>query len=438
MQQLLYRIFKLEENKTNIRRELLAGLTTFLTMTYIIFVNPAILSVAGMDAGAVYVATCLVTIIGTVLTAFMANYPIAVAPGMAVNIFFTYTVVQGLNYPWQLALGMVFISGVAFFLITLTKARVWIIESMPENINLAIAVGLGIFIALIALDNVGILTKPQGKSLLAIGNIRSWQSILFFFGFFIIIALDYMRVRGAMIISILMITLISLLLHLTQFHGVFDFPPSISPTFLAIDLQGTLHNSLYQSLTIIFTFFLVVFFDSTGTLVGLLRQSLFRQDEQRPRRISRALIAESVATISGSLLGTASTSPYLESAAGIEAGGRTGLTALTVGLLFFVALFLSPLAKAIPNSAVASALLYVGILMMKNIRFFRFEDLTDFIPCILISIMIPFTFSIANGLGIGIIAYVALKLLTGKAKQLNAMLFFISLLFLVYFAFKLR
>ncbi len=435
MRQLLYSIFKLKENNTNISRELLAGLTTFLTMAYIIFVNPAILSTTGMDAGAVYIATCLVTIIGSTLVAFMANYPIAVAPGMAVNIFFTYTVVQGLGYPWSLALGMVFISGVAFFVITLTKARVWIIESMPENINIAIAVGLGMFIALIALENAGIIIKSKDKTLLAMGDIRSWHSGLFFLGFFIIVVLDYIRIHGAMIISILIITLISLISGLAQYHGIFAMPPNISPTLFAADIQKAFH---WQFLPIIFTFLLVVFFDSTGTLVGILRQSLFRQDAQRPRRISRALIAESVATVSGSLLGTASTSPYIESAAGIEAGGRTGLTALTVAFLFFAALFLSPLAMAIPTYAVAPALLYVGVLMMKNITMFSIEDPTDFIPCILITMMIPFTFSIADGLGIGIISYVALKLFTGKMKQLNPMLIFITLVFLIYFSFMLH
>ncbi|HVV68293.1 MAG TPA: NCS2 family permease [Gammaproteobacteria bacterium] len=435
MQQVLNRLFKLTENKTTINRELVAGLTTFLTMSYIIFVNPAILSTTGMNAGAVYVATCLVTIIGSVLVAFLANYPIAVAPGMAVNIFFAYTVVQSLGYSWQLALGMVFISGVIFFLITLTKARLWVIESMPENINLAIAVGLGMFIAIIALENAGIVIKPSGKALLTMGDVRSWQSLLFFIGFLIIVVLDYFRVHGAMIISILLITLVSLVSGLAKFHGVFALPPSLAPTLLAVNIQEALH---YKYLPIIFTFFLVVFFDSTGTLMGILRQSLFRQDEQRSQRISRALIAESGATICGSLLGTASTSPYIESAAGIEAGGRTGLTALTIGVLFFVALFLSPLAMAIPSYAVAPALLYVGILMMKNVVLFRVDDPTDFIPCILIAIMIPFTFSIADGLGIGIIVYVVLKLFTGKVKALNPMLYFITLVFLAYFAFMLR
>lgn len=432
MKYIFDRIFKLSENNTTISREVLAGLTTFLTMSYIIFVNPLILGGAGMDIHAVYVATCLVTILGSVLVGFMSNYPIAVAPGIAVNVFFTYTVVQGLGYPWQIALGMVFISGVIFFLITMTKVRLWIVESMPENINLAIAVGLGMFIAMIALENAGIIIKGQGKTLLTIGQIKSWQGLLFFLGFFIIVVLDYFRVYGAMVISIVMITIISLIFGMTEYHGIFSLPPSIGPTFLSLDIKEALQ---YKYFPIIFTFLLVVFFDSTGTLVGLLQQSFFRKSEQRTKRISRALLGESISTVSGSLLGTASTSPYIESAAGIEAGGRTGLTSITVAALFFVALFLSPLIMSIPNYAVGPALLYVGILMMKNIIKFNAEDPTDFIPCILIAVMIPFTFSIVAGLGLGVIVYVFSKLFTGRFHQLNTMLFFITAVFLVYFVF---
>jgi AGZA family xanthine/uracil permease-like MFS transporter len=306
---------------------------------------------------------------------------------------------------------------------------------MPECINLAIAVGLGMFIALIALQNAGIVVKPAGKALLVMGDIRTWPGLLFFAGFFIIAILDYFRVHGAMIIAILLITVVSLLLGVSHFHGVFSLPPSVTPTLLAADIQEAWH---YKYIPVIFTFFLVVFFDSTGTLLGLLRQSLFRQDEQRSLRISRALIGESIGTTAGALLGTSSTSPYIESAAGIEAGGRTGLVSLTVGVLFFIALFLSPLAKAIPSFAVAPALLYVGILMMKNMVHLRLEDPTDFIPSILIIIMIPFTLSIVDGLGLGVIMYVGLKLCTGRIKQLNPMLGFITVVFLLYFAFMLR
>lgn len=431
----LYSIFRLAENHTTISQELLAGLATFLTMSYIMFVNPMILGASGMDPAAVYVATCLVTIIGTTLVGLMSNYPIAIAPAVPVNIFFTYTVVHSLGYSWQTALGIVFIAGIACLIISLTKIRVWIIESMPEVISFSIAIGLGIFITLIALHNAGIVIKAPGKGLIAMGNIATWESLLFFLGFIIIVVLDYFRVHGAIIISILLISGISLISGMSPFYGLFALPPSIEATLLAADFKGALH---FDYVPLIFTFLLMIFFDSTGTLLGVLRQSLFHENQRRSQRISRALVAESVATISGSMLGTVSTSPYIESAAGIEAGGRTGLTALTISFCFIIALLLSPLARSIPAFAVAPALLYVGILMIKNIAHISLKDHTDFVPCLLIMLMIPFTFSIVDGLGIGILTYVLLKIFTKKFHQLNWMLFITAFIFLIYFCFLLH
>lgn len=425
-------IFKLAENQTSVSQELLAGLATFLTMSYIMFVNPIILGASGMHPEAVYVATCLVTIIGTTLVGLMANYPIAIAPAVPVNIFFTYTVVHGLGYSWHTALGIVFIASIACLVISLTKIRSWIVESMPEAISVAIAVGIGIFIALIALHNAGIVIKPSGKSLIGLGSIASLESLLFFLGLIVIVVLDYFRVHGAIVLSILLISGISLLFGLSPFYGIFALPPSLDATFMAADFKNAWH---IEYIPLIFTFLLMIFFDATGTLLGVLRQSLFHDNQHRAQRISRALVAESIATTSGVMLGTVSTSPYIESAAGIEAGGRTGLTALTVSFCFIIALFLSPLARSIPPYAVAPALLYVGILMIKNIAHISLDDPTDFIPCLLIVLMIPFTFSIVDGLGLGILAYVLLKILTKKAHQLNAMLCFIALIFLIYFCF---
>lgn len=431
----LYSIFKLAENKTTIPQEILAGLATFLTMSYIIFLNPIILGSSGMDPKSVYVATCLVTIIGTTLVGLMSNYPMAIAPAVPVNIFFTYTVVHSMGYPWQLALGIVFLAGLACLAITLTKVRLWVVESMPEMISFAIAVGLGFFIALIALHNAGIVIKAPGNGLIALGKIASLESLLFFLGFITIIVLDYFRVHGAIIISILLISGISLLLGTSPFYGFFALPPSLDGTLMAADISGALR---LDYVPLIFTFLLMIFFDSTGTLLGVLRQSLFHDNRDRPQRISRALVAESVATISGSMIGTVSTSPYIESAAGVEAGGRTGLTALTVSVCFILALFLSPLAHSVPAYAVAPALLYVGVLMIKNITHIRSEDPTDLIPCLLIVLMIPFTFSIVDGLGIGILTYVLLKILTRKIHQLNWILCLTALMFLVYFGFLLH
>lgn len=428
-------IFKLADNQTSISQELLAGLATFLTMSYIMFLNPMILGASGMNPEAVYVATCLVTIIGTTLVGLMANYPIAIAPAVPVNVFFTYTVVHGLGYPWHIALGIVFVAGIVCLIISLTKIRLWVIELMPEIISLSIAVGLGVFITLIALHNAGIVVKAPGNSLIAMGNITSMESLLFFLGFMIIVVLDYFRIHGAIIISILLVSGISLVFGMSPFYGLFSFPPSLEATLMAADFKSALH---LDHVPLILTFVLMIFFDSTGTLVGVLRQSLFRDNQHRSQRISRALVAESLTTISGSMLGTVSTSPYIESAAGIEAGGRTGLTALTISVCFMVALFLSPLARSIPPYAVAPALFYVGILMMKNITHINAEDSTDFIPCLIIVLMIPFTFSIVDGLGLGILTYVLLKVLTKKIHQLNWMLCLIALMFVIYFGFLLH
>ena len=430
MKNFLYRQFKLIENQTSITQEVVAGITTFLTMSYIIFVNPAILHTTGMDFNAVYVATCLVTILGCCLMGLVANYPVAVAPAMGLNVFFTYTVVQTLGYSWQKALGIVFISGIIFLLLVVTKVRRWIIEMMPENISAGTAAGIGLFITLIALENGGIIIKAPGKSLLTAGHIASLPCGLFFLGFFLIAVLDYFKIRGAIIISILVVTLISIFLGLSSFHGIFALPPSIRPTLL--QLQLTPDWSL-KNLSILFAFLLVGFFDATGTLIGVLRQPLFRQDPQRSQRLSRALIADSLGTTAAALLGTASTSTYIESAAGIEAGGRTGLTALTISGLFLLLLFLSPLAQAVPSFAVAPALTYVGLLMLRNVANLPANDPLEFIPAIIIVIMVPFTFSIADGLGMGIISSVFLKLGTGKFKQLNLMLCLLAVIFIAYF-----
>ncbi len=435
MKSFIDRQFKLTQNQTSIPHELTAGLTTFLTMSYIIFVNPAILSAAGMNHGAVYVATCLVTVFSCALGGLMSNYPIAIAPAMGLNVFFTYTVVQTPGYRWQTALGIVFIAGIIFLLLALTKIRQWIIELMPDSLNVGTAVGIGFFITLIALQNGGIITKSTGSALISVGDITASSSLLFFLGFFIIAALDFFKIRGAIIISILCITTISLLMGKTHFYGIFSLPPSIKPTLLAIDLHDLLR---LNNLSILFAFILVGFFDATGTLVGVLRQPLFRQDPRRSRRLSRALIADSIGAIAGSLLGTASTSTYIESAAGIEAGGRTGLTALTVSGLFILVLFISPLAQSVPAYAVAPALIYVGLLMIRNIAHLSINDPMEFIPAIIIVIMIPFTFSIADGLGMGIISYVILKLATGKIKKLNAMLGGLAVIFFIYFAYRVH
>lgn len=428
----LDRFFKLTENNTSVKIELLAGITTFLTMSYIIFVNPLVLHSAGMDLGAVFVATCIVTTIGCMLTGLLANYPIAIAPGMALNIYFSYTFVQKMGYSWQSTLGAVFISGIIFLLLTITKIRHWLIEAMPQSLNIGIAIGIGIFISLLALKNGGII-QADSNTLLTLANMRSLPAILFFVGFIIITVLEYYRVLGAIIIGILSITVLSIWFGGNHFYGVFSLPPSIKPTLYAFDLSDMLNTASFLP---IFTFLLIAFFDGTGTLVGVLRLKNFTEDPQRTKKIARALFADSVATISGSLLGTSSTSPFIESAAGIREGGRTGLTAIVVAILFIFSLFLLPLARSIPGYAVAPALLYIGILMIKNVVDLNYEDFSEFIPGVITALMIPFTFSIAVGLGFGVLSYLILKIFTGKFKDLNFTLIILAIIFTIYFIYQ--
>lgn len=427
---ILNRLFKLDKHNVTIKSEVIAGFSTFLTMVYIILVNPAILSKAHMHPGATFVATCLVTALGCFLTGVLSNYPIAVAPAMALNAYFSYVVVQGLGYTWQTALGAVFISGVLFFLITVTPMRRWLIDAIPETMNMAIAAGLGLFIAMLGLHSGGLIQTDQ-HTLLGLGNIHSLPTILFFIGFCLIVALDYLRVPGAIIIGIITVSVIGMLTGNAKFDGVMSMPPSLSPNFLQLNFNGLYSHAGFS---VVFAFFLVSLFDSTGTFVGILYQAgLFRSSKQDAKPLARGLLATSVASIAGGLVGTSSCSPYCESAAGVRAGGRTGLTSVVVSLLFLICLFFSPLAKTIPSYATASALLFVGCLMIKSFTHFNWENMTETIPSVITAIMIPLTFSIASGIGLGFISYVIIKLLTGKIKQVHPMLMIWALIFMVYF-----
>ncbi len=425
---LVTRYFKLRENKTSIRQEVIAGFTTFLTMAYIIFVNPSVLSVAGMDHGAVFVATCLVAAMGSALMGIFSNYPIAVAPAMALNIYFTYVIVQGVGLGWQEALGAVFISSVLFLIIASTKLRRWILESIPETLNVAITVGLGLFIALIALKGAGVVI-PNSKTMMGLGHL-DFQTFLFFVGFMVIVVCDYYRVPGAILIGILVTTVFGLFSGLTQFHGVFSLPPSIKPTFLEFHVQQ-LNN--IKGISVIFSFLFVSLFDCTGTLVGLIQHAKFIERRDTVKRIARGLLADSIASVFGGILGTSSPSPYLESAAGIRAGGKTGLTSCVVAVLFLLALFLSPLAETIPTFATAPALLFVACLMIKSVIEIVWDDYTESIPSVLTAVMIPFTLSIANGVGIGVLTYTVIKMVCGKTRALNPTLIVLALLFVFYF-----
>ena len=415
------------KSHASLKTELLAGITTFLTMAYIVFVNPVILHDAGMDQGAVFTATCLVTAFACALTGLFANTPIGIAPGMALNIYFSYGVVQGLGIHWRQALAMVFVSGLLFVLVSVTSLRRLLIEAIPQNLQIAILIGISLLIALIALQTNQLVVEGQ-HTLMHLGDIARPQSLLFFLGFILILALDYYCVPAAIIIGILVVSLISLLMGLTTWKGFVSLPPSIQPTFLKLDFSGLMNVTGIKAT---FTFFLIAVFDATGTLIGLLNQSVFRDQPNYLERLSKSLTADATASAMAGLLGTASTSPFIESAAGIQAGGRTGITAIVIAAGFILMLFCFPLAQAIPTFAVGPALLYVACCMMRHLGGLKLTDITETAPCMLTIMMIPFTASIADGIGVGIISYALLKLLTRQ--QVNPLLLILSLVFVVFF-----
>ncbi|GMB80740.1 NCS2 family permease [Shinella zoogloeoides] len=424
------KFFKLSEHGTTVRTEVIAGLTTFLTMSYIIFVNPDILSTTGMDRDAVFVATCLAAALGSMVMATMANWPIGMAPGMGLNAFFAFTVVAALGFTWQQALGAVFISGMIFVLLTVTGVRSWLIEGIPHSLRSAIAAGIGLFLGIIALKSSGIVVDNPA-TLVGLGDLKQTGPLLAILGFFVIAVLDALRVKGSILIGILVVTVLSWILGVSEFRGVVSMPPSILPTFLQLDIMGALHGGL---LHVILVFVLVEVFDATGTLIGVAKRANLIKEGQKSR-LGRALLADSTAIVAGSLIGTSSTTAYVESASGVQAGGRTGLTAFTIAILFLAALFLSPLAGSVPSYATAPALLYVAGLMMRELTEVEWEDLTEAAPAALTALAMPFTYSIANGLAFGFISYVVLKLFTGKWKDIHPATAIVAVLFVIRFAF---
>ncbi|MBM9887900.1 MULTISPECIES: NCS2 family permease [Deefgea] len=428
---MLESFFKLKESGTNVKTEVIAGFTTFLTMAYIVFVNPSILALTGMDFNAVFVATCLAAAMGTAIMALVANYPIALAPGMGLNAYFTFTVVQGMGVPWQTALGAVFISGIIFLVVSLFKVREAIVNAIPHSLKLAISAGVGMFLAIIALKNAGVVVGSPA-TLVTLGNIHAPQTLLAILGFFMIVAMEYRKIHGSIIISILAVTVLSIVLGLSEFKGVFSMPPSMAPTLMQMDLAGALNAGL---LGVIFVFFFVDLFDTTGTLVGVShRAGLLDKDGKLPR-LKKALLADSVAITAGAAMGTSSTTAYIESAAGTAVGGRTGLTALVVSLLFLAALWFSPLAATVPAYATAPALCYVAVLMARGLAEIEWDDLTESAPAVMTAFAMPFTFSIADGIAFGFISYTVIKLLAGRYKDLSVAVLVITALWIVKFAF---
>jgi AGZA family xanthine/uracil permease-like MFS transporter len=427
---MLENFFRLTEHKTSVRTEVTAGVTTFLTMSYIIFVNPDILSTTGMDRNAVFVATCLAAAIGSLVMGLVANWPIGMAPGMGLNAFFAFTVVAAMGFTWQQALGAVFISGVIFFLLTITGVRSWLIAGIPHSLRAAIAAGIGLFLGIIALMNSGIVVDNPA-TLIGLGDLRQPGPLLAILGFFIIAGLDALKVRGAILIGILAVTVLSILIGLTPFQGVVSAPPSLVPTFLQLDLVGALGAGIFH---VVLVFVLVEVFDATGTLIGVAKRAGLIE-EGKPNNLGRALFADSTAIAAGSLLGTSSTTAYVESASGVQAGGRTGLTAVVIAVLFLAALFISPLAASVPPYATAPALLYVAGLMLHELVDIDWADVTESTPAALTALAMPFTYSIANGLAFGFISYVVLKTVTGKPLSVHPATWLVAVLFVIRFAF---
>ncbi|QIB49618.1 NCS2 family permease [Pseudomonas sp. OIL-1] len=427
---MLEKLFQLKAHGTTVRTEILAGVTTFLTMAYIIFVNPMMMADAGIDPGAAFVATCLAAAIGSLIMGLWANYPIALAPGMGLNAFFSYTVVGSMGYSWQVALGAVFISGFLFFLLSIFKVREWIINSIPLPLRSAIAAGIGLFLALIALKNAGFVVDHPA-TLVTLGDLGQPAPLLAALGFAVIVALSYRKITGAVMIGILLITGISLLSGISQTNGLMSAPPSLAPTFMELDLRGALDIGL---VSVIFAFLFVDLFDTSGTLIGVAQRARLVDENGNLPRLGRALMADSTATMAGSMLGTSTTTSYVESAAGTAVGGRTGMTACVVALLFLLCLFFSPLAGAVPAFATAPALLFVAVLMTGGLVQVDWEDLTEAAPVVITALVMPLTFSIANGIALGFIAWVVIKLLAGRHRDLNLSLYALAGLFVIKLA----
>jgi len=428
---MLERYFKLGAHGTNVRTEVMAGITTFLTMAYIIFVNPDVLSAAGMPKESVFVATCLAAAIGSAIMGFYANYPIALAPGMGLNAYFAFAVVKGMGFTWQAALGAVFISGILFVFVSLFRVREAIVNAIPRSLKFAISAGIGLFLAIIGLHSAGVI-GAHPETLLTLGDLHKPNALLSVAGFILIVALEQRKVPGALIIGILSVTVASVLLGLTPFGGVIAPPPSILPTFMQMDIAGALNKGL---LVVVLTFFMVELFDASGTLIGVChRAGLLDADGKLPR-LKRALLADSGAIVAGSMLGTSSTTAYIESAAGTSVGGRTGLTAVVVAILFLAALVFAPLAGTVPACATAPALCYVAVLMVRGLSEIDWDDLTESAPAVITAISMPFTFSIAHGIAFGFITYAAIKILAGRVHDLSPMVAVIAVLFVLKFAF---
>ena len=431
MKAFLDNFFKTKAHNTDVQTEIVAGITTFITMAYIIFVNPQMMAQTGMDHGAIFVGTCLAAAVACLFMGLFANWPVGLAPGMGLNAFFTYTVVGEMGYAWETALGAVFIAGVLFFIMSITPLRRWMLDSIPLNLRVAMGAGVGLFIGFIGLKNGGIIIS-DGATFLSLGDFTNSSTLLAGLGFLLIAILSIRKIPGAIIIGILTVTLLSIILNLVEFDGIFALPPDVTPVFLELDIFGALDIAM---ISVIVSFLFVNLFDTAGTLFGVASRANFFNETGNIRNMDKALKADSSSSIFGSFFGCAPVTSYVESSAGIETGGRTGLTAVVVGILFLLATFLSPFAAAVPAYATSGALIYVAILMLSGMEKLNWDDQSELLPALVMVVMIPLTFSIANGIALGFLAYVSIKVFIGKFSNISSGAWFLTLVFVAKFVF---
>ena len=431
MKLMLEKIFHLESHNTSVKQEFLAGFTTFITMAYIIFVNPQMMASSGMDQGASFVGTCIAAAIACFAMGVYSNWPVGLAPGMGLNAFFTYTVVGEMGYSWEVALGAVFLAGILFVIMSITPLRKWMLDSIPLNLRIAMGSGVGLFIGFIGLKSGGIIVS-NNATFLSLGNFLEIETLLSGLGFLLIAILAVRNVSGAIIIGVLSVTLLGVLLNLVQFQGFVAYPPDVSPIFMQLDILGALDLAM---ISVIMSFLFVNLFDTAGTLMGVATRAKLIDETGEVINLEKALKADSSSSVIGSLLGCAPVTSYVESSAGVEAGGRTGLTAVFVGVFFLIAIFFSPLAAIVPAYATAGALIYVAILMLSGMEKLDWTNFTELLPALIIIIMIPLTFSIANGIALGFISYVVMKISTGDVRNISSGAWFLTIVFLAKFIF---
>ncbi|TQC70233.1 NCS2 family permease [Pantoea dispersa] len=430
-QGLLQRIFRLQEHGTTARTEVIAGFTTFLTMVYIVFVNPQILGAAGMDTQAVFVTTCLIAAFGSILMGLVANLPVALAPAMGLNAFFAFVVVGAMGYSWQVGMGAIFWGALGLLILTLLRVRYWMIANIPLSLRVGITAGIGLFIAMMGLKNAGIIV-PNADTIVTVGNLASHNVLLGALGFFIIAILASRNIHAAVLVSIVVTTAIGLLLGDVKFTGLFAAPPAITSVIGQVDIKGAFNVSMAG---VIFAFMLVNLFDSSGTLIGVTDKAGLTDEKGTFPRMKQALYVDSISSVTGSLIGTSSVTAYIESSSGVAIGGRTGLMAVVTGILFLLVMFLSPLAAMVPAYAAAGALIYVGVLMTASLARVRWDDLTEAVPAFVTAAMMPFSFSITEGIALGFISYCVMKLGTGRWREISPCVVVVALLFVLKIAF---